>query len=55
MDEREPGPGQGYPADQETSPLFDHSKCVPAPWSTRTHNHEHETGAWLFPDEASGA
>lgn len=48
-------PGQGYPLDQDTSPLFDHAQCVPARWSHRTHNHEGATGAWLFPSEQTQA
>jgi hypothetical protein len=38
----------------DDSPI-DHSECVAAPWGHRTHNHEGEAGAWLFPSEVPPA
>jgi hypothetical protein len=35
----------------EDQPVIDHSQCAPATWSHRTHNHEGQPGAWLFPSE----
>ncbi len=36
--------------ESEGSPI-DHSQCVSATWSHRTHLHEGVPGAWLFPSE----
>ena len=33
---------------------IDHSGCVPARWSHRTHNHQGVAGAWLFGSETAG-
>jgi hypothetical protein len=35
----------------ELASPIDHSGCVPAGWSHKTHNHEGVAGAWLFPSE----
>lgn len=43
---------QGYPADEGTSPLFDHTQCIPAgEGNARSHIHEKQTGTWIFPGE----
>lgn len=41
--------GQGFPFDEGTSPLFDHSRCRPG-GSPEAHRHE-DGGSWLFPDQ----
>jgi len=51
---REPHGYYGHPEDRVPDGAIDHSGCLLATWSHRTHNHEGVPGAWLFGTELAG-